>query len=159
MCVVDFSVTGTHAPPDAGTRIMGQPGQLVARIVSSDSQAPPKRLALGAITWTTPLSTSTRFRSVLTENPTDRPSGDQNGNFAFSVPASGRGVVLLSVRSHKRDLPPDAPTNASVRPSGEIASDVGAIVAGVLTSSRSSSGGIAGDGKRRALTAATTAAK
>jgi len=29
----------------------------------------------------------------LAKNPTDRPSGDQNGNVASSLPVSGSGVI------------------------------------------------------------------
>jgi hypothetical protein len=53
-----------------------------------------------------------------------RLSGDQNGKWAPSPPSSRRGAVASSERTQSCDVvsDPELPTtNATVRPSGEIA--------------------------------------
>src|SRR6266850_3951092 len=51
-----------------------------------------------------------------------RPSGDQNGRFAPSVPGNSLGVGESSERSHKLCFPPwNFATSANTRPSGEMA--------------------------------------
>ncbi len=69
----------------------------------------------------------------------DRPSGDQNGRRAPSVPAKGCAVVVASDRSHRRFGSPEA-TNTICRPSGESAND--SVAAGVTISTRVSGGGV-----------------
>ena len=131
-------VTGETGPPLAAIRVSGDAAFAVASIEPSASHAPPRMLSYGATVWTVPVSTSTRFKSLSTENPIARPSGAQNGNVASSVPGRTRAVVSLNRRSHSRDVPSDVAANANVCPSGEMAIEWGRVVGGVVTSSRSS---------------------
>ena len=70
------------------------------------------------------------------KNPIDRLSGDQNGNDAPSVPASGDASPVSSERSHSIGRPSDDATNASFSPSGESANDTRSVVGGVVISTR-----------------------
>ena len=70
----------------------------------------------------------------------DRPSGDQKGPVAPSVPASGSAEVVASDRSHKRDAPSPEATKMICRPSGESTKSMGRSVAGVTISTRVSGG-------------------
>src|SRR5262245_37173755 len=79
---------------------------------------------------------SIRFSLLSAKNPIERLSGDQNGCWAPSVPVNARTVPESSARTHMRDRALSVATNASVRPSGEIAIDVGTVDGGVVTSSR-----------------------
>ena len=85
---------------------------------------------------------SIRLTRASAKKPIDRLSGDQNGSEACSVPASG-DAVPLNGRSHRRGVPPALATNTSWLPSGEIASDTGSVVGGVVISRRISAGGCA----------------
>ena len=66
--------------------------------------APPPEVT-GASVCGAPPPRSSRFSAFPAKKPTDRPSGDQKGYVAPSVPASGCAVVVASDRSHKRDAP------------------------------------------------------
>ena len=56
------------------------------------------------------------------KNPMCRPSGDQNGYIASSVPGSGRAARLSSDRTHRRAFPEESlAVNAICWPSGERA--------------------------------------
>src|SRR5215218_4085379 len=93
----------------------------------------------------------------------DRPSGDQKGEAAPSVPASGCAVVVASDRSQIRDAPSLEATYTMCLPSGERANESGADVAGVLISTRVSAGATGGTSVRcrtagTASAAATAAA-
>src|SRR5207245_1308621 len=70
------------------------------------------------------------------KNPSERLSGDQNGKIASSVSGSGCAVVESRERTHNRDRPPTLPAKTILRPSGEMASDIGSLVGGVVMSSR-----------------------
>ncbi len=89
-----------------------------------------------------PPPTSSRFSAPAAKKPMERLSGDQNGNRAPSVPASGCAVVVASDRSHRRDAPSPEATNTICRPSGESANDASLLVAGVTISVRVSGGGV-----------------
>ena len=66
---------------------------------------------------------STFLSLPAAKNAMKRPSGDQNGNDAPSVPASGCACTLSSGRIQICDGPPFvAATNARCRPSGDSAS-------------------------------------
>ena len=66
--------------------------------------------------------TSTRFSFPPAKKASDRPSGDQNGSPAPSVPGSARAVGESSDRSHNTTYPEAfGAVNAIVRPSGETA--------------------------------------
>jgi hypothetical protein len=62
---------------------------------------------------------------------------------AKSAPVNGRIVPDSNDRSHNRGRPSEVATKAIVRPSGEITSDTGSVVGGVMISRRISG---AGDG-------------
>src|SRR6266542_4130341 len=53
-------------------------------------QAPPRPSPAMQTTWTAPLSSSILFSFLWAKKASDRPSGDQNGFSASSVPATGR---------------------------------------------------------------------
>ena len=89
---------------------------------------------------------SIRLSLLSAKKPTDRLSGDQKGFCAPLVPVSGRASTESSTRSHNRDWPSEVPTKTMVCPSGEIASDAGAVVGGVLISRRTS--GVGGTGRK-----------
>src|SRR5512141_2621731 len=55
------------------------------------------------------------------KNPMKRPSGDQKGESAPSVPSSTVAVKLSSCRTYSRGRPRAEPTKTNRRPSGEIA--------------------------------------
>src|SRR5262249_51494921 len=55
------------------------------------------------------------------KNPIERPSGDQNGNDAPSVPSNGRAVSEFSGRIHSWRRPSaERAVNVNKRPSGEM---------------------------------------
>ena len=92
-----------------------------------------------------------RFSLPSAKNPTDRPSGDQNGHEAPSVPVNGRAETASRERNDSRDRPSSVATKTIFCPSGEIASDTGSAVAGVVISRRIS-GGAGGGASRRCRT-------
>jgi hypothetical protein len=61
-------------------------------------------------------------------------SGDQNGKIACSVPARAWARVVPSGRTHNCVRPSEMPGKATFHPSGEIASDSGTVVRGVVIS-------------------------
>src|SRR5262245_47650261 len=83
---------------------------------------------------------SIRFNLPSAKNPTEALSGDQNGNDAVSVPGSGCAVTESSRRTQSCDLPSFNAEKTKRRPSGEMANEVGSLVAGVFTSTRISGG-------------------
>src|SRR5262245_62968773 len=69
-----------------------------------------------------PPAMSTRLRKFGgAQNPSERLSGDQNRQFAPSVPVSGRETIESSGRIQILLTPSAAAVIASNRPSGEIA--------------------------------------
>ena len=127
-----------HGRSDSPTTQTGSP--------SSRFHAPLCAPGAVASVRTDPPSTSSRLSLSSAKKPTDRLSGDQKGNPAPSVPASARADPDSRERSHKREWPSAVATKAIVRPSGEMASDSGAVVGGVLMSARISES--AGVGRR-----------
>ena len=114
---------GSGLPPDSGTLKIAENVFGVNRIRPSARHAPPRNNgALASVR--TPPSRSTRFSQPSAPNPIERLSGDQNGNTAFSVPASGwteiscRGsaATAAAARRCSRRI-------RAFRPSGEIASE------------------------------------
>src|SRR5262249_42741566 len=87
-----------------------------------------------------PPAMSMRFSLPSAKNPTDALSGDQNGYDAPSVPGSSCAATESNGRSQSWDLLSWDAKNTRLRPSGEIANDVGSSVEGVLTSTRISGG-------------------
>src|SRR6476620_11574116 len=84
-----------------------------------------------------PSSMLIRFSLVSAMKAMDRPSGDQKGVDARSVPGSGRAVSESSERSHNCGAPSALAEYTIFDPSGDNASDA-FLVGGVLISSLSS---------------------
>src|SRR5690349_8013045 len=88
----------------------------------SGLQAPPPNVAdevIVRIEVFAPLK-STLFSPSLLTKPRERPSGDQNGRIALSVPGSFCAVKESTGRSHSAD-PPFESANAMRLPSGDTA--------------------------------------
>ena len=80
------------------------------------------------------------FEPPFAKKPMERLSGDQNGRAAFSVPDNIRNDVASSVRTHRCGTDFISAMTTRVRPSGEMAMEVGSVVDGaVIPSLRSSS--------------------
>src|SRR5215831_5210256 len=137
-------VTGTASPPVEETRKIGALTFGAKRIAPSEFQAPPRPAGALASSCTKPLSMSSRFRLPFAKKPIERLSGDQNGNDAPSVFSRGRTDPESSDRSHNRDRPSEVARNTIFCPSGEIATDKGSDVDGVVISTRISGAGAAG---------------
>src|SRR5262245_43223452 len=105
------------------------------RIVPSRFHVPP-RFGASDSTRTDPLSRSIRFSLPSAKNPRDRLSGDQNGNEAPSVDANACGDTDRKERIHNLERPSAVTSNTIFSPSGEIASDAGLEVGGVVISRR-----------------------
>src|SRR5687768_11583842 len=99
--------------------------------LGAESAAPP---AAANVCGALPMSS--RFSLPSAKNPTDRLSGDQKGEAAPSVPASGCAVVDASDRSQRREAPSPDAAKTIWRPSGETEKEMGSAVAGVLISTR-----------------------
>src|SRR5262245_5086968 len=129
---------GTGSPPFADTRARGEPGLRPNTIVPSSLHVPPPNsgdVDIETIVVTDPSARLRRFSVPWAKNPMDRPSGDQNGEIAFSVLGSGCAVAASSERSHSLLTLSDRPEKATVCPSGERATDESRL-GGVLISSR-----------------------
>src|SRR4029453_5540654 len=115
-------------------------------MVPSGPHAGPYRMTESAIVWTGPPARSTRLILLSAMNPIDRPSGDQNGWAACSVPGIGRASSWSRART-QRIAPVDSPvaTNATSRPSGEIvAESCGVTAPGAESETRRTSAGADG---------------
>src|SRR5688572_21174021 len=97
---------------------------------------PPVPTGAPARSLSAPPSTSIRYSRSLAKNPIDRLSGDQNGDDAPSVFASGEASPLASERTHSIERPSCEATNATLSPSGDNAMDTGSVVGGVVISTR-----------------------
>src|SRR4029077_8879111 len=124
-------------PPPAAMRKIGLPGLVETRIVPSFPQEPPSGEGVIASVRTDPPARSTRFSLASAKKPSDRPSGDQKGDDARSVPGTGCASGASNARTHSRGGPFDWAVKAIFSPSGEMASD-GSLVGGVSISSRNS---------------------
>src|SRR6266542_6997188 len=83
---------------------------------------PPPASRASQSTSGAPPDASTLFSFPSAKKPSLRPSGDQKGQQAPSVPERGRSEEALSVRTQRRlSLPAVEATNANSRPSGERA--------------------------------------
>ena len=117
----------TASPPVSAIRKIGRAGPELKRMPRPGSSAAEadfdsdERLTL-------PPSTSRRLSRRSAKNPTDRPSGDQNGYAAKSVPGSGRAAVRPALETRAVRRPSNVATNTTLRPSGEISSDIGSVV-------------------------------
>src|SRR6202022_3899392 len=67
-----------------------------------------------------PPARSIFFNDVRSKKPRERPSGDQKGNIAFSVPATCRGTAESSARTQRvSGFPGSAAPNTIFVPSGD----------------------------------------
>src|SRR5262245_11411695 len=115
------------------------------RMLPSGPHVPPRELDAVVTTCTAPLAISSVCSLPSAKKPTDRLSGDQKGDEASSAPARGSADTESSDRNQRRDRPSVVATNATLRPSGEMASENGSKVDGVRMSSRIS--GVAENGR------------
>src|SRR5687768_9302718 len=102
---------------------MGASGTGVKMTTPSLLHAPPAPTGARASTWSEPPSTPMRLMRSLEKNPMDSLSGDQNGNDAPSVPASGRATPDLNDRTQSCGRPSVDATKATFSPSGDNAID------------------------------------
>ena len=98
-----------------------------------------------------------RLSSLFMKNPIERLSGDQNGRRAPSVPGRARAFAESRSRTHSIGCPSRSATNASRRPSGDIAKDAGSAVRGVVISTTRNSGAFSGRRRNHAVSMATSA--
>src|SRR5689334_8253163 len=105
------------------------------KIVPSSPQEPPCGLGASASTLAAPPSRSIRFNVLAAKNASDRPSGDQNGSEAPSVPGKNRDRSDRNSRTQSRESSEASPTAATHKPSRDTAMDKRSRVAGALTSS------------------------
>ncbi len=95
----------------------------VNRMSPLDPQLPPRPSSASQRTSTEPVESSMR-RSFAREKKTrNRPSGDQKGLSAVSVPGSARTSSESRSRTRSIILPPAIPPKTSLRPSGEISKE------------------------------------
>src|SRR5215471_5710157 len=96
---------------------------LPKRIVSSGPQLPPRKsVTVSATTCTGPPAAGIFFSFPAAKNPIQRPSGDQNGSWASSVPANSFAPTCSMDRTQSIGLPPAVSAlNTRARPSGERA--------------------------------------
>src|SRR5262245_3868198 len=74
------------------------------------------------MTTATPLARSRRFNLLSEKKAMERPSSDQNGDVAPSVPVRGCASIAETRRTQMRGTSvPPAATNANCDPSGESA--------------------------------------
>ena len=95
-------VAGIAVPPDAGTRWSGPLSLGEKTITPSGLQLPPCPMGAFASVSGGPPAASIVLSLPPAKNPMDLLSGDQNGNLAFSVPASGCAVREFKGRTHSR---------------------------------------------------------
>src|SRR5271154_6449651 len=134
-------VTGSGAPPEAGTRNSGLKRVGVKRIVPSRPQAPPRaEVVASQRAMDGPPEASIRFSLPLAKNPRYWLSGDQKGRIAPSVPSRGFAVDELSGLTHRSCRPLKLTAeNAKRWPSGESAGGAGEVPA---KTNFSSAGGV-----------------
>src|SRR5258705_278090 len=117
-------------PPVAGPLHSG-PLESGWKTIPSRPHAAPRGAGASHSVAIVPLAISIARIVPPAKKPSRLPSGDQNGWRAPAVPGSARTSSRARRRSHSPDGPaPRAPTSASVRPSGEIATsgDAGSVM-------------------------------
>ncbi len=87
-------------PPDAETRKSGETDAGLNRMVPSGAHAAGCGEELSASICRFPPLNSTVFNLPLAKNPSERPSGDQKGAAAPSVPGMTVASLALSERVH-----------------------------------------------------------
>src|SRR5207244_10351649 len=120
--VLSAPIAGLALPPAAGMRSRFAPGLGLNRMVPSDPQAPPRASLASARLCTAPPLASMIFSLPWAKNPTLLLSGDQNGEFAPSVPAKGWAAVEPRGRTHNCAVNPlRVAAKATLLPSGATA--------------------------------------
>src|SRR4051812_5963430 len=115
-------VTATGVPPDPGTLKIAPVTFGANKILSSAPHDPPSPRSAGASVIGRVPSSVNFFRDPPAKNATARPSGDQNGNDASSVPGSIRDSDAASARTQRCvESSTLIAENTSCLPSGETA--------------------------------------
>src|SRR5262249_10178648 len=118
------TVAAVGVPPDAATFMSGPPAVERLKTITpvGHHAADPLAPAVSHTVAGGPPVTSIFLSFPSAKNPTKRLSGDQNGRWAPSVPASGCAATASSERTTSSDLPSRArASNTSRRPSGDTA--------------------------------------
>src|ERR1700691_3462066 len=111
---------GIALPPAAEIRNNGEPGTGRNRMVPSGAPADASGAELSANACTFPPFSSTVFNFPPAKNPSKRPSGDQKGDAAPSVPGMAVASLALSERVHTLIAPSRSmAVNASLGSSGQ----------------------------------------
>src|SRR5215813_6459431 len=113
-------VTGAGAPPDSETLYKPSKKPGANTMTPCGLQVPPRPKGASQRGSAGPPSTAIffSFRSESEKKAIHRPSGDQNGNVALSVPSSACAVKLFSDRTQMREMPlASVATKASFVPS------------------------------------------
>jgi len=91
-------------------------------MVPSAFQVAPRPLGASHTSEGVPPSTATVFSLPPAKKPSERPSGDQNGKVALSVPVNARACRVFNGLTHKTTAPcACAAAKARLFPSGESA--------------------------------------
>src|ERR1700735_1731650 len=117
-CLV--AVAGAGVPPLSGTLYKGSLSPGVNTITPSLFHVPPRPVGASQRICTTPPVAGTRLSFESAKKAKFRPSPDQKGYVAPSVPCKGWVVPELSVRTKINCLRWPSATNAMAEPSGEI---------------------------------------
>src|SRR6516162_68894 len=96
---------GTVLPPAAETRKMGTLIPGVNRITPPRFHVPPRPPGASQIVSGGPLEASIFFSFPAAKNPMTRPSGDQKGKPAPSVPSRDRAFIESTGRTHNSTFP------------------------------------------------------
>ena len=112
-------MTGAGTPPSSATRNRAPLIFGAKTITPSRFHVPPRGVAASHRVCAGPPARAIFLSLPCAKNPRFRPSGDQNGNVAPSVPGIGRASSESSGRTQRRVGPPSSLTKARLRPSGE----------------------------------------
>src|SRR6202023_755269 len=92
-------------PPADETRMSEPRPDGENTMMPSRFQVPPRPFRAMHTVWAGPPEASILLSVPAAKKPRYRLSGDQNGNEASSVPASGSARMLLRWRTHRRFFP------------------------------------------------------
>src|SRR5687768_7170407 len=111
---------GSACPPASDTFASEDPIRSGLKTMMPDSlQVPPRPSGALATTTGAPSANATFINFPRAKNPTDFPSGDQNGCFAPSVPGIILGSSESNVRTNNREPDASSPANTMDWPSGD----------------------------------------
>src|SRR5580704_3097832 len=115
---------GVATPPNSETRYIPECEAGAKMMTPRAFQSPPRPKGASASATAGPPSSLIFFNLPSAKNPIERPSGDQNGKEAPSVPSIGSADNLLSSRTQTRASAFESTaTNASFVPSVLSATD------------------------------------